>query len=82
MSIIFYKTYFKLGFDKNAIIERYDSASASLYYGNDNIEYHIEFFKAGLNAIIKKWLQNNCKESPEEIFNIIKEEYKNKSVIY
>ena len=49
------------------------------YYDNiDNIEYHIIFFKNGLNAVIKKWLQNNCKESPEEIRDIIINEYKNK----
>ena len=43
------------------------------------MDYHIEFFKAGLNAIIKKWLYNGCKEEPEEIDFIIKEEYKTKN---
>ena len=39
----------------------------------------MEFFRAGLNAIIKKWLKNGCHESPEEIDLILKEEYKNKN---
>lgn len=43
-----------------------------------NKEYHIEFFKTGLNAIIKKWLNNGCAESPEEIEEILKSEYKNR----
>lgn len=75
---IFYKTYFKLGFDKNCIIKDYDYKQAYRLYSLDKIDYHIEFFKAGLNAIILKWLYNDCKESPEEINEIIKTEYKKK----
>ena len=51
---------------------------AAKYYDNKHIDYHIEFFKAGFNAIIKKWLNNNCKESPEEIHEILMSEYGNK----
>ena len=51
------------------------------WYGDANFsEYHITFFRAGINAVIQKWLDNNCKETPEEIENIIKSEYKNKSL--
>ena len=39
-----------------------------------------QIFKAGFNAIINKWLANNCKELPEEIESILKEEYKNKHI--
>ena len=42
------------------------------------IEYHLEFFKAGISAVIKKWLYNGCVESPEEITNVIITEYMNK----
>lgn len=45
-----------------------------------HLEYHIEFFKAGLNAILKKWLNNGCKETPEEIEEILKTEYRNKMI--
>ena len=72
---IFYNTYFKLGFDKNFITNEYDYNQAIMYHKNDHIEYHIEFFKAGFEAIIKKWLKNGCKENPEEMFEIIKSEY-------
>lgn len=34
----------------------------------------------GMTAIIKKWLLNNCKESPEEMIEIINSEYKGKSL--
>lgn len=73
---IFYKTYFKLGFDKSSIIKYYDYNQAEEYYNSNYIDYHITFFKAGLNAIIQKWLNNGCAESPEEIMEIIKLEYK------
>lgn len=73
---IFYKTYFKLGFDKITNISEYNFDKATFYYNGKNIDYHIEFFKAGLNAIIKKWLYDGCKESPEEINEILKTEYK------
>jgi hypothetical protein len=52
---------------------------AKKYYDNEFIDYHIEFFRAGLNAIIKKWLNNGCKETPEEMVKIITSEYKNKN---
>ena len=75
---IFYKTYFKLNRDKHFIIQQYDTNLSKLMYEDKFIDYHIEFFMAGLNAIVKKWLNNDCKESPEEIDHILKSEYQSK----
>ena len=75
---IFYKTYFKLGVDGRFQLFEYDIHQAAAYYENQYIEYHIEFFRNGLNAIIKKWLQNDCRETPEEIAKIISAEYQAK----
>ena len=75
---LFYKTYFKLNFDNNLGITEFDTNLADKYYNNEFIDFHIEFFKAGLNAVIKKWLNNGCQETPEEIRAIIESEYKNK----
>ena len=72
---IFYKTYFKLGYDNNYKIFRYDTALAYKHFQNKFIEYHMEFFKAGITQIIKIWLNGGCKESPEDMFEIIKSEY-------
>lgn len=72
---IFYKTYFKLGYDNNYKILLYDTEQAEKYFNNKHIEYHIEFFKNGLNAVVKKWLENDCLETPEEIAEIIQSEY-------
>ena len=73
---IFYKIYFKLKFDLLDDNFMLDKEEMLRFYGTyDNLEYHVAFFKAGLNAVIKKWLDNECLESPEEIEEIIKSEY-------
>ena len=78
---IFYKTYFKLGYDNNYKIFRYDTALACKYFQNRFIEYHMEFFKAGINQIIKIWLKGGCKESTEDMFEIIKGEYQGRDIL-
>jgi len=77
---IFYKTYFKLESSTFVSpVKKFNVDLAQKFYNNKHIDYHIEFFRAGLNAIIKKWLNNNCKETPEEIAEIITSEYENKN---
>ena len=68
-------SYFKLGYDNNYKIFQYDIALARRHFQNRFIEYHMEFFKAGITQIIKIWLNGGCKESPEDMFEIIKSEY-------
>lgn len=72
---LFYKTYFKLGFDNEYEIFQYDTNLSKEHFNDKFINYHIEFFKNGLNSVIKLWLENDCKESPEEINSIIQSEY-------
>lgn len=76
---IFFKTYFLLESISMTPITKYNKEMAIKYYNDEHIDYHIEFFRAGINAVIKKWLNNGCKETPEEINDIIANEYKNKS---
>lgn len=73
---IFYKTYFKLCYDDKHLISVYDPKRAELEQINSNIKYHIEFFRNGLNAIIKMWLADGCQESPEEMAEVLKQEYR------
>jgi len=73
---LFYKTYFKLCKDGHLHLFGYDTNDAAKYYNNKNIEYHIEFFGNGLNAVIKKWLNGGCRETPEEINEVIISEYR------
>ncbi len=79
---IFYKTYFKLGYDDNYRIFTYDSTLARQHFQNRFIEYHMEFFKGGITKIIKLWLQNGCRESPEDLYEIIKSEYQGREQFF
>lgn len=73
---LFYNTYFKLCYDDKHLISIYDSNRAEKEHIDTNIKYHIEFFRNGLNAIIKLWLKGGCKESPEEMAEVLKQEYR------
>ena len=70
-----YKTFFKLGYDDNYKIVSYDRKLAQQHFNNRFIEYHMEFFKSGITKIIKMWLNSGCRETPEEMYNIIRSEY-------
>ena len=77
---IFYRTYFKLNFDVTSKITYFDKELAEHFYNNKYIDYHCEFFKAGITAIIKMWLNNNCRETPEEMVEILTSEYNKKAM--
>ncbi len=79
---IFYRTYFKLGYDNNYKILAYDTDLAREHFQNRFIEYHMEFFRSGLTKIIKMWLENGCRESPEDMFEIIKSEYQGREGLF
>lgn len=73
---LFYKTYFKLSYDEQHQVFIYDTHRAEQDFDNKHIKYHIEFFRNGINAIIKMWLAGGCVETPEEMAEIIKQEYR------
>ncbi len=73
---IFYKTYFKLCYDDRQLVSVYDTKRAEKERIDSNIKYHIEFFRNGLNAIIKLWLASGCRESPEEMAEVLRQEYR------
>ena len=73
---LFYNTYFRLCYNDDHLITIYDTKRAKIEHMDQNIKYHIEFFRNGLNAIIKLWLAGGCKESPEEMADVLKQEYR------
>lgn len=73
---LFYKTYFKLCREGTPQVTVYDRQRAELEMGNKHMEYHIEFFRNGFNAIVKMWLAGGCAESPEEMAEILRQEYR------
>lgn len=72
---LFYHTYFKLGHDQKFQLLNYNKDQAKDYFDDKQIAYHVEFFRNGLNAVIKMWLNGGCQESPEEIAEVIRSEY-------
>lgn len=40
------------------------------------LEYHYVYFHAGIDAILKKWLERDCAETPEEVYEILRTEYR------
>jgi len=41
----------------------------------------LQFFSAGLSALVRKWLNDGCKESPEEMKEILDSEYSGRKLI-
>lgn len=76
---LFYRTYFKLGYDNQFKLKYYDIHQAERHFDNRHVEYHVEFFRSGFNAIVKMWLTGGCKETPEEMDEIIRSEYQGRS---
>ena len=73
---LFYKTYFKLEYDHDFKILSYDTKQAKEHFENRFINYHCEFFRAGITKIIEMWLEGGCKETPEDMEEIIRSEYR------
>lgn len=72
---LFYRTYFKLNAGKRLRFVGYRVEDAVKRFDNRYIEYHMDFFANGLNAVLNRWLDNDCRETPEEIKSIIEAEY-------
>ena len=77
---LFYRTYFKLGYDDQHPVMVYDISLAQQHFDNRHIAYHLEFFKSGFNAIVKMWLAGGCRETPEEMEEILHKEYQGRAV--
>lgn len=78
---LFFKTYFKLANENDALTFGYDEDFASYFYKDKKyLDYHLTFFYAGFNAIVKKWINNGFKETPEVMNKILEDEYKNKNI--
>lgn len=73
---ILFRLYFKLGYDNQYEIASYDTRLAEQHFDGEFVQYHCEFFRSGINAIIKMWLASGCRETPEQMVGIIKAEYR------
>ena len=72
---LLFRACFKLGIDQFEPGWALDLQNAHLRYDSRFLDYHIAFFRAGLNAIIRHWLDLDCAQSPEDLVNILRQEY-------
>lgn len=72
---IFFNTYFKLGYDEKHQVDITQITVDVDEKFAKHMQYHIAFFKSGFNAVVKLWLKNGCKETPEEIAEVLRNEY-------
>lgn len=54
----------------------------NINYTDAEIDYHLHWFGGGLKAICGRWIQNDCKESPEQMAKIIYDEYTNNAKFF
>ena len=73
-----YRLYFQLGYANQDSLRNhpYDTALAEQLFQNRFIDYHREFFFGGLNRLIQYWLENGCRETPDELVEILQSEYR------
>jgi len=71
---MFYTTYYKLGLQMDSDFFGYNKEEAVSQHGKDHIDLHLAYFEAGMNAVVKMWLQGGCKESCEVLNDLLKTE--------
>lgn len=76
---IMFKVYFKLPCNTEQENIFYINKHEEKFFKREYVKYHTVFFKNGLNAMLKLWLDNDCRETPEEMANIIKTEYEGRN---
>lgn len=69
-----YAFYFKLGYE-NTDRTWYDDRDLQSLPDISAIDYHVAFFRHGFNAIVKLWLCRGCRETPEQMCQILLNEY-------
>lgn len=42
------------------------------YANEDEQEYHMTFYLHGITALIRRWIDRDCRESPHELYEIMK----------
>lgn len=79
---IMFKVYFKLPYNMEQENDFYINEYEEAFFKQEYAKYHTAFFKSGLNAMLKMWLDNDCKETPEEMANVIKAEYRGRNMSF
>ncbi len=72
---LFYKTFLK--YNNIYILKEILGDTGSVNNSESNTrDYHISFFTAGVSEMTRIWVNNDCRETPEQMAQIIYEEYR------
>lgn len=76
----FYKSYLQTNeqsfMEKNDFMQYFNNLpKASIAYSSSDMIYHMAFFAGGIKALAKSWIMRGCKETPEQMSKILKDEY-------
>lgn len=75
-----YKSYFILNSNKRINFKKWNINLNGKLFDDFFIDYHIEFYESGINGLIRKWLELDFPLTPDEMNEIIKNEYKSKEL--
>lgn len=70
-----YHFYFKLGYDRSEDLKLHELWQDAHNIDPAALPYHLAFFMHGFNAIVKLWLDGGCRETPEQMTEILSHEY-------
>lgn len=68
-----YHAYFKINPDKALIFKERSEADLSMQ--SHLLKYNSLFFRSGITAVVKLWLENNCQEPIEEMVTLLLNKY-------
>lgn len=68
-----YNAYFKINPNKALIFK--ERTAADLSNQSHLLKYNSLFFRSGITAVVKLWLENNCQESIEEMVTLLLNKY-------
>lgn len=70
-----YNAYFRLGTKQHKDMPLFAVSPQWISEDAEIVEMHITFFMSGFNGMVKKWLAGGCKQSPEQMMEILMREY-------
>lgn len=83
----FYKTFLNIPYTtiaekntQNNILNNIKDSNFNMSGSDLDLYYRANFFGAGIKEICKIWLDRDCKESPEQMARLLKQEYSNRTL--
>lgn len=80
---IFYKSYLTTNeqtfMEQSDFVNYIDIVNRNIVnnkYNQNEVIYHMAFFAGGIKAMSKSWIMGNCKETPQQMSEILMNEYK------